>query len=418
MSAGRFLKFLLPALLCLVRTAYASDAKSFFAYIKEIAEPAQVQSGDREGRQVGPLSITFSLNGISNFTFNVANIPTNFPVACGGDDRNYCNYPDLPLIETYDLNYYSRRPIPSGRCPDGYTKMPTFDCLNIAPALFETTCCMFMSTVPNICLAGATIDAFWQLCNGSIYISSGAYAWQYTSTFQYVQGPILLAALTGGCVSRDLAEAEVDGSCNVQFFNLNDQYFVTDYATGSLACTGPSLVTNLGITGTPSLVYGLGRGTIIYHIDGDGFQVVLSDGYNFICGGNVTNMVAVQPPLLANQSPYVNCTAASYIQSSDNICYICLESSINQYRCLTRGGVVSGTTQTLASLLSNCGATSSASVAPLVYIPYPIYPVFTGQQQSNNYAPSPSSYGSSSSGGYASAPSASYGSSPASPSYG
>ena len=47
---------------------------------------------------------------------------------------------------------------------------------------------------------------------------------------------------------------------------MNDQYFVTDYQFGTLACTGPSLVTNLGITGTPGLVYGLGRGTLIYRI--------------------------------------------------------------------------------------------------------------------------------------------------------
>jgi hypothetical protein len=80
-----------------------------------------------------------------------------------------------------------------------------------------------MSTVPNICSSSVTIDAMWTLCNGSIYISSGAYAWQYDSNFQYIQGPVMLAALTGGCVSRDLAEAETDGACNVQFFNVNNQ---------------------------------------------------------------------------------------------------------------------------------------------------------------------------------------------------
>ena len=80
---------------------------------------------------------------------------------------------------------------------------------------------MFVSgTTPNICTASTTVDALWTLCNGSLYISSGAYAWQYTSTGTFVQGPVLLAALTGGCVSRDLAEAETDGNCNVQFFNV------------------------------------------------------------------------------------------------------------------------------------------------------------------------------------------------------
>lgn len=289
--SSSFVSFLL-FLLYVVRPSDASDAKSFFAYIKEIAEPtAEVASNGREGRQTitGPLSFTFSLNGVSNYTFSVANIPTNFPIACGGDDRNYCNYPDLPLVETYDLNYYSRRPIPSGRCPDGYTKMPTFDCLNIAPALFETTCCVYLgSTVPNICNTATIIDAWWTLCNGTTYLASGAYAWQYDQNLKFIQGPILLASLTGGCISRDLAEAEVDGNCNVQFFNLQDQYFVTDYATGSLSCTGPSLVTNLCLTGTPGLVYNVGRGTTIYKIDGDGFQTVLGNGFNFLIGGNVT----------------------------------------------------------------------------------------------------------------------------------
>jgi hypothetical protein len=393
-------------LLCLIRTGYASDAKSFFAYIKEIAEPSPAAlSNGRESRQ-GPLSLVFSLNGASNFTFNVANIPTNFPIACGGDDRNYCNYPDLPLIETYDLNYYSRRPIPSGRCPDGYSKMPTFDCLNIAPALFETTCCMFLSTTPNICSASVQVDALWSLCNGSIYISSGAYAWQYDSNWNFVQGPVLLSGLTGGCVSRDLAEAEVDGQCNVQFFNLNDQYFITDYQTGSLGCTGPSLVTNLGITGAPHLVYGLGRSTIIYHIDGDGFQAVIGDGYNFICGGNVTNNIGIQPPSSVAGSPYINCSAATYIASRDVICYVCLQSGTNNVLCTTRAGVAVSTA-TLSSTLSNCNAAVAAS-APLVYIPYPIYPVFTGQQ-SPSPAPAPASSYSASPSSYSMSPSPAYG---------
>jgi hypothetical protein len=56
-----------------VRTGYASDAKSFFAYIKEIAEPMVADHGGREGRQLGlantgPLSVTFALNGVSNFS--------------------------------------------------------------------------------------------------------------------------------------------------------------------------------------------------------------------------------------------------------------------------------------------------------------------------------------------------------------
>lgn len=72
----------------------------------------------------------------------------------------------------------------------------------------------------DICSPTTTIDAIWTLCNGSVYISSGAYAWRYNQNLNLQQGPIMIAALTGGCVSRDLAEAEVDGNCNVQFFNV------------------------------------------------------------------------------------------------------------------------------------------------------------------------------------------------------
>jgi hypothetical protein len=405
----RLLLSSLALVLCLVRPGFASDAKSFFAYLREVTEPASPLEGGREGRQTcsGPLCFTFSLNGVSNFTFNIAQIPTTFPIACGGDDRNYCNYPDLPLMETSDLDYYSRRPIPSGRCPDGYTKMPTFDCLNIAPALFETTCCVFMSTVPNVCSSSLVIDAMWTLCNGSVYISSGAYAWRLDQNFVVQQGPITLAALTGGSISRDLSEAEVQGDCNVQFFNMADQYWITDYATGSLSSIGPNLVSQLCLPGTPGIVFGTGsRGSLVYKIDGDSYVMVQSDGYNFQCGGNTTCSIAVIPPGCLGQTPQINATAATYLPARDLIAFIIYQNGANQVVLSTRQGVC----QT-AFNLNLCPATSSSSsnVAPLVYIPYPVYPIFQpapAPAPSPSPSPSSSSYGSSS--GYGSSSSSSY----------
>lgn len=370
---------------CIVRPTIASDAKSFFAHLRDISEPAP---NGREGR-----TVVFSFNGHTNFTFNTANIPTTFPIACGGDDRNYCNYPDLPLLETYDLNYYSRRPIPSGRCPDGYTKMPTFDCLNIAPALFETTCCVFMSTVPNICSSGFVVDALFALCNGSVYVTSGAYAWRLDQNLQLQQGPIMLAALSGGAVSRDLAEAEVDGNCNVQFFNMADQYFVTNFADGSLSSSGPFLVSNLCLPGTPGIVFGTGtRGGNIYKIDGDGYVMVLNDGYNFVCGANTTCSIQVTPPGCIGRAPQINATAATYLASRDLLAFIINDGGTNYVVYSTRAGVC----QTRVAL-NFCGTTTTTNtnVAPLVYIPYPIYPVFQQNQQQYSYAPAP---------GYAPAP--------------
>lgn len=374
-------------MLCLFRPTIASDAKSFFAYLREIAEPATpLTENGRESRQTatcsGPLCITFSLNGVSNFTFNIAQIPTTFPIACGGDDRNYCNYPDLPLMETSDLDYYSRRPIPSGRCPDGYTKLPTFDCLNIAPALFETTCCVFMSTTPDICSASFVVDAMWTLCNGSVYISSGAYAWRLNQNFVVQQGPIMLAALTGGSISRDLSEAETDGNCNVQFFNMADQYWVTDFATGSLSTVGPNLVSNLCLPGTPGLVFGTGsRGSLVYKIDGEVYHMVSTDGYTFQIGANNTCSVQVNPPGCIGVSPQINATAATYLPQRDLLAFIYNLGAGNMLVTATRAGVC-GT----ATAISFCSATTTTSsqVAPVVYIPYPVYPIFfnnqTGQQ--------------------------------------
>lgn len=385
----------LAIVLCLVRPSLASDAKSFFAYLSEVAEPASLADNGREARQTcnGPLCITFSLNGVSNFTFNMANIPTTFPIACGGDDRNYCNYPDIPMLETNDLDYYSRRPIPSGRCPDGYTKMPTFDCLNIAPALFETTCCVFLSTTPDICSSSFVIDAVWTLCNGSVYISSGAYAWRLDQNMAVQQGPMLLAALTGGSVSRDLAEAETDGNCNVQFFNMADQYWITNYADGSLSSTGPFLVTNLCLSGTPGIVYNSGsRGSLVYKLDGVGnFYMVSSDGYNFQIGSNLTCSVNVVPPGVIPTAPYLNATAATYLPSLDLIAFFIPNSVITSggtgysIRYLTRAGVRTATVNPWSPCSTVAATAAAAAVAPLVYIPYPVYPIFTQQNITNSF---------------------------------
>ncbi|XP_055337048.1 uncharacterized protein LOC129587333 [Paramacrobiotus metropolitanus] len=391
------LKIFSLVLLCTVRTALASDARAFYNYLKEIAEPEQAVEGaaanGREGRQSIPLSI-FSLNGFANFTYNVASIPTNYPIACGGDDRNYCNYPDLPLIETYDLNYFSRRPIPSGRCPDGYTKSPTFDCLNIAPAFFETTCCVYLGTTTpstnDVCTG--SIDAAWTLCNGTVYIASGAYVWLYdvssTGAMTLRAGPIALSAISGGCVTRDLSEATVNGNCDVVFFNLNDQYYTTSYRTSSISCSGPNLNTNLGVGGTPNQAFRVGGSTTIYHLDGDGFVVGLPLGYLFNCGSNTTSGISITPPGVIGTSPYINCSAVTYVSSLDILVYFC-GSTI--YR-VTRTGVLSSTS-TLTSVLSNCGSTTtttssgSSAVAPVVYIPYPIYPVFMGSNSPGGSTP-------------------------------
>lgn len=71
-------------------------------------------------------------------------------VKCGTDNRNFCNYPELPFVETLNIpqllasaNRLNR--LPSGPCPDGYKKYPTKDCLNIAPAIIETSCCVYVS---------------------------------------------------------------------------------------------------------------------------------------------------------------------------------------------------------------------------------------------------------------------------------
>jgi hypothetical protein len=410
--------------LCLLRPALASDASSFFAYLTEVAEPGSVMgSNGREDRQLcnGPLCITLAFNGITNFTFPIATIPTTFPISCGGDGRNYCNYPDLPLLETYDLNYYSRRPIPSGRCPDGYTKMPTFDCLNIAPALFETTCCVFMSSVPNVCSSNLVIDSLFTLCNGSVYVTSGAYAWQLDQNFNLIFGPIMLAALTGGAISRDLAEAEVDGNCNVQFFTMDDRYYITNFADGSLSTSGPFLVTNLCLPGTPGLVYGTGsRGNNVYKIDGAGFVMVQNDGTNYLCGANTTCSIAVQPPGCLGIAPRINGTAATYLPSLDLIATIVNTGSGNTLYTSTRNGKTCSSGVPF-SLCPAAATVAPTNVAPLVYIPYPVYPIFQQQQQQQssnnnyNYAPAPAPSPAASS--YSSSPAASPAASPSVQSY-
>ena len=62
-------------------------------------------------------------------------------VKCGGDNRNFCNYPELPFIETLNVpsvlasaNQLNR--LPSGRCPDGYNKLPTMGLLKHSRGIY------------------------------------------------------------------------------------------------------------------------------------------------------------------------------------------------------------------------------------------------------------------------------------------
>ncbi|GAU94351.1 hypothetical protein RvY_06141 [Ramazzottius varieornatus] len=423
-----------------VRTVYASDTTSFFAYLREhaVEAPESVEeksSGDREGRQAptnGPgfsLSVSLgglvSINGVSNFTFSFT-VPNNPPVSCAGSSLNYCNYPDLPLIETYDLNYYARRPIPSGRCPEGYTKMPTFDCLNIAPALFETTCCVFSATTATTATLtdSSTINAFFCLANRTCYVITdqdavfGFNIGGLTSATP-VSGPFSLMAFTGGCLTSGVAEAETLGDGTVIFFTFADTFVIVDYSGGTPACTtsAPRIVTDFGVPGVPYLACSFSfGGFLVTYIDATSNPVLTTatlvsslpltftgptntnpaattnDAQIVLLTG--TTSVTVQLPLLLRSSPFVNATACSYVPSLKATGYFIGNTLVfvNQQGTLLGGVTVTGTgpvfplagNKPLCSGFGACIGTSTSGtvVAPLVYIPYPIYPVFTGQQTS------------------------------------
>lgn len=76
--------------------------------------------------------------------------PVDSDVKCGKDNRNFCNYPSLPFIETLNIPQLLAAPnrlnrLSSGRCPIGYKKYPTKDCINVAAAFIEVTCCVYVS---------------------------------------------------------------------------------------------------------------------------------------------------------------------------------------------------------------------------------------------------------------------------------
>ncbi|OWA52077.1 hypothetical protein BV898_16540 [Hypsibius exemplaris] len=192
-------------------------------------------------------------------------------VKCGGDNRNFCNYPSLPFIETLNVPNVLASPnrlnrLPSGPCPENYSKLPTMDCLNIAAAFIETTCCVYNSppvTLTDYCnaRAGILFTASFELCDGRNFIISGSNAWQVDENFRVLGGPYSLSTLTGGTVSSGVDSALVDSSCNVGFFvgttlkwmNFPGKTASADQSLSALLGTIPTAICG-GLACTPTMV--------------------------------------------------------------------------------------------------------------------------------------------------------------------
>ncbi|XP_055357671.1 mucin-2-like [Paramacrobiotus metropolitanus] len=332
-------------------------------------------------------------------------------VKCGTDNRNFCNYPALPFVETLNIPQLLASPnrlnrIPSGRCPDGYTKHPTKDCINIAPAVIEATCCVYDTPVVNLtdyCSNRQAIqfNATFELCDGRDFIISDSSAWQINDEFKILGGPYSLSTLTGGAVSSSVDSALVDSSCNVGFFqgknlhwmNFPNRTASTDHTLSELLGTIPTnlcggntvcTATAVNFAVCPNNGFCLtsvnltaSNGTIYKQL------FLLAPGFNSFFNSTIF------PPgiaVLNNQglnSSYQNYITATYLRSTNRLAFT--DTSNNVYFYDPTGKLLSGPTN-LFDLFGTCGTTPSSTGGGryTIYIPYPIYGV---SNQSNPYLP-------------------------------
>lgn len=231
----------------------------------------------RESRDVGYQGKTYKDEKWISVFPAIPETLDNVPISCENDDRNYCNYPDLVPFESTNIHEISKFPIPSGRCPDGYARVPTYDCLNFAPALFETTCCVYSTPPPQpvqmcpIDPANVVINGLAELCDGRLLLityliqESRQLVWQLNSTNMALTKatPLRVEDVTGGCLNGDqyqILATEPDGDCGIQWLGRN-------------------LATNIIKVCTVKYMDKITAGTIIAITDPDsGFSGLTNDG--------------------------------------------------------------------------------------------------------------------------------------------
>ncbi|GAU95223.1 hypothetical protein RvY_06876 [Ramazzottius varieornatus] len=322
-------------------------------------------------------------------------------VTCGKDNRNFCTYPELPFIESLNVPAVLANPnrlnrLPSGKCPVGYTKFPTFDCLNIAAAFIEVSCCVYNSppvTLADYCSKRTQLlfTASFELCDGRSFLIAGSNAWQVNDNFKILGGPYSLSVLTGGTVSGGVDSAFVDSSCNVGFFQGTALKWMN--FPGKTASANKQLTDVLG----PLSSANCGAGALSCVPTKVNFAVCPNAGsFCLISVALASNLPTVnrmffvtpgfssfvltgvnQPGIAVNnindlQNRFSSFISATYIKSTNRLAFVDGNNDVYYYD--TTGKLLSGPTN-LFDLFGTCGFVGS-NQAPIIYIPYPIAPIF------------------------------------------
>lgn len=364
---------------------------------------------DRVGRQ-------YAYNGkVINLKQIFPKIPNQIevPITCGGNDNNYCNYPDIIPVESVEMSQLMEFPIKSGPCPVDYDKMETYDCLNFAPALFETTCCIYNNVnqqmsdpamrATSLCDKSTRITASVQGCDGSIYLFSANRVWEINSNFDLTnESPIQLMSFSMGAMINpdswveaavlredctiDLFTSEVVGG-NQKFVNI-DLAKLSPMATGEVGVSAPydNLVGRYVQAGLSLTKAGVSVSHVNILISGvdqfteDGQQYDAMIGNWLINGAHTASVDHVNLEWAQDENGKPIPITAAFYEPNKDLIYVIDDKDVQQLWTFRRDGKkMAGTPQNLNSVLNICNPGGRATDPAheddekiVVYVPMPV----------------------------------------------
>lgn len=321
------------------------------------------------------------------------------------------------------MNALMHFPIKSGKCPQDYEKIPTYDCLNWAPALLETTCCIYKRPVAvadpqrrasTLCDQNTRIDAAVQGCDGNIYLFSSSLVWRVNANFELTSDePLELMSFSMGSIINPDTRVEaaiVRGDCTLDLFTNErvggSQSFVnidlaklTPMASGEVGVTAPydNLVNKYvqaGISLSKAGVAVAHVNILFSGVDEDVSAGQQADAMieNWLIGGAHTASVSHENlDWATDYSGKPLPITAGFYEPNRDLIYIITDDNKQELWTFRRDGKkMSGTPQKLQEVLNICnpggrlgdhGEDDDESV--VVYIPLPVPPQPYPQYQQN-----------------------------------